>query len=1231
MKKYLLLLLLFSTTLLFAEWSIVASYPIPEGASGLAFDGTYLYCGIYGANGDEVYRIDPNDGSYQLQFSNTNIGDSFGMTWDGTNLWTTDHVTSPSVPATAYELDINSGVILSQFNLPDHYMSGIAYDNGDFWVATYYPNPGTIYKVDSAGNILQQFTPPDEQPWDLCLENDNLWMADYWGDTLYKIDPTNGTLLESHPSESSDPAGIVWGGQFLWYCDNGTGYDQDFLYKVDLGGAGTPAIQLGFDQYDFGNTIIGQPVSVELPVTNIGTADLSIDAMNFTLNDFYTDEVLPIIITQGNTENLTIYFEPSMWGPFNCVLTIESNDPVNPSEEVNLSGYGIEEDPQIVVSPNSINYGSIRMGAITGRYIEISNQGSGSLEITTLDFDDTHFFVDDSVVLPIVVAPTQSYDLRIWFSPDAATSFNGIMSIYSNDPVTPIYDVTLSGVGDDSSFPIGQVLWQYQINTGYDNSPKAIAPIPDISGDGIDDVIICSEDNFVRCFNGNASGSGDILWETEIYSGNIYTQNSLNIIEDLDADGYDDVVVGTTGGDRAIRALSGKTGEFIWAYLTNQFGSGGWVYQVDVTFDYNNDGITDVLAATGGDGTPSGPQRIFCIDGTNGIPIWDFYAAGPKFSVIGIQDVNNDAIPDVLAGASNSYETDGLVFGIDGVNGTQIWEYTTSGSSVWALAQVDDVNGDNIDDVVAGDFSGNYYCFDATNGSVLWNGSIGTCLILRFEKLDDVNSDGHPDIAIAHSSIDNAVVIDGYTGQNIWIHPVADQPWCVDKINDISGDGINDVIVGTLFGSNFGYFLDGVDGTELGSINVGSAVDAIGAIPDIANDNSWEMVVGGRNGTVMCISGGIVEIPQTGFIEGIVTLNGGLGNITEVEITAGGVTVNPDVNGYYSLELDAGTYDVTASLTGYQLFETTGIAVIANQITNLDITINFMFPPQNLTATIIDYNSSILLEWELPSGTPEVLSVPPRTKRIENNRESRILLGYKIYRNGVEIAEILDPNQLTYEDVGPFAPGDYSYAVSAIYVEGESEPASVVATVVLNSPENLAVMSSGSDVILTWEPPIMVRGLNEYKIYKDGILIGTTTDESYIDTNVPAGTYTYGVSALYDGDYESDPIEIIFEQVNSENTLIPVTTALIGNHPNPFNPETNISFSLKEAGNVSLEIYNVKGEKVRTLINGHLDAAYYNILWNGKNDYAQNISSGVYFYKFQTSDYSMIRKMILIK
>ena len=71
-------------------WTIVDSFIVPEGASGLAFDGTDLYCGIYGVDGGRIYRINPNSGAVTPVF----VGyqeDAFGLTYDGEYLWTTDH------------------------------------------------------------------------------------------------------------------------------------------------------------------------------------------------------------------------------------------------------------------------------------------------------------------------------------------------------------------------------------------------------------------------------------------------------------------------------------------------------------------------------------------------------------------------------------------------------------------------------------------------------------------------------------------------------------------------------------------------------------------------------------------------------------------------------------------------------------------------------------------------------------------------------------------------------------------------------------------------------------------------------------------------------------------------------------------------------------------------------------------------------------------------------------
>jgi PKD repeat protein len=408
-----------------------------------------------------------------------------------------------------------------------------------------------------------------------------------------------------------------------------------------------------------------------------------------------------------------------------------------------------------------------------------------------------------------------------------------------------------------TDYPIGSVIWQYQISGGSDNSPKAIAAIPDINNDGIDDVVICSEDNNIRCFSGGATGAGVVLWVHQIYSGNIYAQHGLAITEDINNDGYNDVVVGTTGGDRSIECLSGLNGNTLWTHDTHEYGGGGWVYQVDCRYDYNNDDILDVLATTGDDGSGTGPKRVYCLNGLTGVSLWEYPLGGPGFAVIGVEDFTGDEVPDVLAGCSNAGETIGYGKGINGVTGAQVWSYQASGSSVWGVEQLDDASGDGVKDVIIGDFSGHIYGLNAATGTQIFSLTIGSVLITRLEKIGDVNSDGYADIIPAHSTIHTTQVIDGYSGALIWSHATADQPWNVAASRDISGDDIDDVFVGTLYSNNYCYFLNGVDGSELTSpIPYGEAVDAIASIPDVIGDGSMEMMAGGRNGKVICFSGG---------------------------------------------------------------------------------------------------------------------------------------------------------------------------------------------------------------------------------------------------------------------------------------------------------------------------------------------------------------------------------------
>ncbi len=95
--------------------------------------------------------------------------------------------------------------------------------------------------------------------------------------------------------------------------------------------------------------------------------------------------------------------------------------------------------------------------------------------------------------------------------------------------------------------------------------------------------------------------------------------------------------------------------------------------------------------------------------------------------------------------------------------------------------------------------------------------------------------------------------------------------------------------------------------------------------------------------------------------------------------------------------------------------------------------------------------------------------------------------------------------------------------------------------------------------------------------------------------------------------------------------MIPAETAMDQNYPNPFNPTTTIKYSLNQDGPVEIAVYNLKGQKVRQLINANLTAGFHEVVWDGKDSYGKQASSGIYFYRMKTSDKSFVKKMMMIK
>ena len=183
-----------------------------------------------------------------------------------------------------------------------------------------------------------------------------------------------------------------------------------------------------------------------------------------------------------------------------------------------------------------------------------------------------------------------------------------------------------------------------------------------------------------------------------------------------------------------------------------------------------------------------------------------------------------------------------------------------------------------------------------------------------------------------------------------------------------------------------------------------------------------------------------------------------------------------------------------------------------------------------------------------------------------------------------------------------------------------------------------AVIEDENNVLLNWIAPDVdddtLNKLNGYRVYRNQSLISDIIHATtYTDTDLSSGDYVFSVVAVYAfGVSEAVSIEInIPTKISDGDNLPPLVTALIGNIPNPANPNTTLFFNVANDTVVNLTIYNIRGQLIRTLINDSYIAGRYRVDWNGRDDNNRNVSSGVYFYMMETHDYRNIRKLTILK
>ncbi|MEO8211232.1 MAG: choice-of-anchor D domain-containing protein, partial [bacterium] len=677
------------------------------------------------------------------------------------------------------------------------------------------------------------------------------------GDTLF-------SFATPDPDGDGQPRGMHWDGQYLWLIADRVGNNMFLyktLYKYSLTGQGNPQISTSTNILDFGNTIIGTNTDRSLTITNTGTAKLIISNYNITNPVFaISPNVTPDTLNPQQSKIYTVGFSPNAFDTLSAQLRITSNDGVTAVKIITLKGKGVYNGSYIATSVLSIDYQARRVNSLCGGYFNITNQGSELLTINSIIFNSQRFRLDTvGLSFPVSIDTQKTKQFRVWFNPNSAVSFSDTVKINSNAVNNSQLKIPLTGLGQNIPTTLGENFWTTNIpdnpNTSSDNFKiVSMKEITDVNSDGVNDVIVSTDNYWTLCYNGNSSVSADILWylntrSSNNVSGSVIYEDGMQIMEDINNDGVNDVAVGTGGNNELVYAVSGRTGQILWTYGDSLITSDGDINGLSVTKDYNNDGKKDVLVAATGEGMGNGRHALICLNALNGNVIFNTTENG-EF---------NHTVTSSSTGGAIDFSSNGGPYGVNGFNNTggTVWSYSVS-STVWNLKEIPDVNADGVSDIAGFvGFNGTTFVISGSNGSQIWSQALGSSIDGNIKLTDDISNDGYKDMV--SSGTTSLTKVDSKLGNIIWSKPLDNNYiHSVDVLSDLTGNGIKEIVAGTQ-NSNL-YVVNGDSGRILFTYNFGTAttntVEQVAGLKSIDGNVSSEFLGGSRTGKLICFSGG---------------------------------------------------------------------------------------------------------------------------------------------------------------------------------------------------------------------------------------------------------------------------------------------------------------------------------------------------------------------------------------
>ncbi len=255
---------------------------------------------------------------------------------------------------------------------------------------------------------------------------------------------------------------------------------------IESSGIPTPDITVTPTSNNYGDVTVNGMGSINFTVRNDGIATLNVSGTSLIGSDpteFNIDSGGSFSLTQGQTQVVSVSFNPTSIGGKSASLRIASNDPNEDPLDVSLTGNGVVSAPDITVTPSTHSYGDIVVGNSDSLNIVIRNDGSQNLIVSAVSLSGSNpgEFSIDSGGNGGILTPGQSQTVTVSFNPSSLGTKAAVLSIPSDDPDENPIDVDLSGTGVDTPLPGGNVTFE-DIQAGGSSSATAVSTSGNVTG-----------------------------------------------------------------------------------------------------------------------------------------------------------------------------------------------------------------------------------------------------------------------------------------------------------------------------------------------------------------------------------------------------------------------------------------------------------------------------------------------------------------------------------------------------------------------------------------------------------------------------------------------------------------------------------------------------------------------------------------------------------------------------